>query len=162
MTKIDFTNWLHSELDAVFNRKQTPEQMMLKAIPMIHELSSQNNDKPTALSSRESVVNECRDELLKQLFKVFHTNGYPIEAVPKATILSLPQLMRCSSSPHFSLEDMKKAIEMAQEVDLDSVSPLYTKEEIIQSLSTQQLPSEFILGQGETIEEQIKNGYYVY
>ena len=45
MTKVDFTNWLHSELDAVFNREQTPEQMMLKAIPMIHELSSQNNGK---------------------------------------------------------------------------------------------------------------------
>ena len=99
MTKVDFTNWLHSELDAVFNREQTPEQMMLKAIPMIHEFSSQNNGKPLVLSSRESVVNECRDELLKHLFKVFHTNGYPIEAVPKATVLSLPQLMRCSSSP---------------------------------------------------------------
>lgn len=46
MTKVDFTNWLHSELDAVFNREQTPEQMMLKAIPMIHELSSQNSGKP--------------------------------------------------------------------------------------------------------------------
>ena len=99
MTKVDFTNWLHSELDAVFNREQTPEQMMLKAIPMIHELSSQNNGKPLVLSSRESVVNECRDELLKQLFKVFHTNGSPIAAVPKATVLSLPQLMRVPSSP---------------------------------------------------------------
>lgn len=60
---------------------------------------SQNSGKPIVLSSRESIVNECRDELLKHLFKVFHTNGYPIEAVPKATVLSLPQLMRCSSRP---------------------------------------------------------------
>lgn len=99
MTKVDFTDWLHSELAAVFNREQTPEQMMLKAIPMIDAAFSQNSGKPLVLSSREDVVNECRDELLKQLFKVFHTNGYPIEAVPKATVLSLPQLMRCSSRP---------------------------------------------------------------
>lgn len=60
----------------------------------------------------------------------------------------------------YSLDDIKKAIEMAQEVDSDSVSSLYTKEEIIQSLSTQQLPKEFILGIGDTIEEQIRNGNY--
>lgn len=72
----------------------------------------------------------------------------------------------------YSLEDMKKAIEMARDVywDIDNRgfssntegdwSYKYTEEEIIQSLSTQQLPKEFILGEGVTIEEQIKNGYY--
>lgn len=51
----------------------------------------------------------------------------------------------------FSLEDMRKAIEMARETreefDLEGNSEGwigYDEEEIIQSLSTQQLPKEFI------------------
>ena len=53
-------------------------------------------------------------------------------------------------SKQFSLEDMKKAIEMAKEGKLIFNSEeygfdfKYTREEIIQSLSTQQLPKEFI------------------
>lgn len=51
------------------------------------------------LSSRATTVYECRKELLKQLFNMLHTNGYPSEAVPKATILSLPQLMGVPDGP---------------------------------------------------------------
>ena len=51
------------------------------------------------LSSRATTVYECRAALLKQLFPVKHTNGYPCEAVPKATLLSLPQLMGVPDSP---------------------------------------------------------------
>lgn len=72
----------------------------------------------------------------------------------------------------YSLEDMKKAIEMAREadstdgtVDLDVVlcfpgvdnSDLrikWTREEIIQSLSTQQLPKEFIMKKEPIYEER--------
>lgn len=61
-----------------------------------------------------------------------------------------------SQSKQFTLEDMKKAIEMAREQSepyyggggLVLFEPIYenkyTEEEIIQSLSTQQLPKEFI------------------
>lgn len=39
------------------------------------------------------VVEHVKDELLKQLLPVQYENGYGIEAVAKATILSLPQLI---------------------------------------------------------------------
>lgn len=46
---------------------------------------------------RQEVIKEVQDELLKQLLPMVHTNGYPSHAVPKATILSLPALMRTKS-----------------------------------------------------------------
>lgn len=56
-----------------------------------------------------------------------------------------------SHSKQFSLEDVKKAIEMARETYLEADPEGkneewigYTEEQIIQSLSTQQLPKEFI------------------
>jgi hypothetical protein len=39
------------------------------------------------------VVEYVRDELLKQLLPIQYENGYPAEAVSKATVLSLPQLV---------------------------------------------------------------------
>lgn len=39
-------------------------------------------------------VESVKKELLKQVFPMIHRNGYPSEAVPKATILSLDVLMR--------------------------------------------------------------------
>lgn len=51
MTKVDFTNWLHTELDAVFHGDITPEQVMLNAIPMIDKIFSQNNGKPIVSST---------------------------------------------------------------------------------------------------------------
>jgi len=44
-------------------------------------------------SRRMQVINECKDELLKNMFLMKHTNGYPSKAVPHATILELPALM---------------------------------------------------------------------
>ena len=46
MTKVNFTDWLHTELNAVFHGDITPEQVMLNAIPMIDAMFSQNNGKP--------------------------------------------------------------------------------------------------------------------
>ncbi len=37
---------------------------------------------------------QCRDELLKQIHLMKHTNGYPSWVVPKGTILELPSLMK--------------------------------------------------------------------
>jgi len=57
---------------------------------------------------------------------------------------------RAAQSKQFSLEDMKRAIEMAREMDCSNYDyygyceKTYTEEEIIQSLSTQRLPKEFI------------------
>lgn len=64
----------------------------------------------------------------------------------------------------FSLEDIKKAIEMAREdyYIRGYQVLLYSTAEIIDALYAQQLPKEFILGEGGTIEEQIKNGYYIW
>lgn len=57
---------------------------------------------------------------------------------------------KAAQSKQFSLDDMRKAIEMAREQDCSNFEyygfceKSYTDEEIIQSISTQQLPSEFI------------------
>ena len=51
MTKVDFTNWLHTEFDAVFHGDITPEQVMLNAIPMIDLFVSQNSGKPLVSGS---------------------------------------------------------------------------------------------------------------
>lgn len=78
-------------------------------------------------------------------------------------IEELKKLFETQSNKQFSLEDMIKAIEMAREADsIDGTVDLHivlnypnadnsdlrikwTEEEIIQSLSTQQLPKEFIV-----------------
>lgn len=49
------------------------------------------------------------------------------------------------SNKQFSLEDMKKAIKMATYINPSDTSRFYSSEEIIQSLSTQQLPKQFSL-----------------
>jgi hypothetical protein len=51
MTKVEFTNWLHTEFDAVFHGDITPEQVMLKAIPMIDLFVSKNCGKPIVSGS---------------------------------------------------------------------------------------------------------------
>lgn len=68
------------------------------------------------------------------------------------------------SKQSFSLEDMKKAWEFGVLYTKGSIgqSQNYTFDKLIESLSTQQLPKGFILGEGGTIEEQIKNGCYEY
>lgn len=38
-------------------------------------------------------ADSVKDELLKQCFVMTYENGYPVEAVPKSTILSLKSLM---------------------------------------------------------------------
>lgn len=43
--------------------------------------------------TRQETIIEAKEELLKQTFLMTHKNGYPSEAVPKATILSLESLM---------------------------------------------------------------------
>jgi len=53
---------------------------------------------------KEEIIEACRDELLKQLHPMLHTNGYPSEAVPKGTILELPALMS-HSKLLFGLKD---------------------------------------------------------
>jgi hypothetical protein len=82
-----------------------------------------------------------------------------------------------SSNKQFSLEDIRGFSKWLDEEEIPykdgsfikyfdgkdnrvSIEWLFNK--YLQSLSTQQLPKEFVLGEGDTIEEQIKNGYYVY
>ena len=85
-----------------------------------------------------------------------------------------------SSNKQYSLEDMKKAFQAGTQSGYEfcDLEHYYNEqesqlpdeeipdedeefEEFIQSLSTQQLPKEFVLGEGETIEEQIRNGKYI-
>lgn len=72
---------------------------------------------------------------------------------------------KAAQSKQFTLEDMKKSFNAARETSgmnaRNQVGKKYkTFNDFIQSLSTQQLPKEFILGIGDTIEEQIRNGNY--
>lgn len=45
---------------------------------------------------KAKTIKDVKDELLKQLLPVIYENGYPIDAVPKTTILSLESLMSIS------------------------------------------------------------------
>lgn len=42
---------------------------------------------------KAKTISDVKEQLLKQLMPVIYENGYPIDAVPKTTILSLEQLM---------------------------------------------------------------------
>ena len=73
------------------------------------------------------------------------------------------------SNKQFSLEDIKKAIRFAynagRRVEMNAVPPDFKfetyREELIQSLSTQQLPKEFVISDKfSTFEENLKNGEY--
>ena len=46
------------------------------------------------MKTAQKILEKVRDELLKQLHPMIHTNGYPSEAVPKGTILEIPQLLK--------------------------------------------------------------------
>lgn len=48
----------------------------------------------TLQEQRKNVIDECVDTLLKQVSNAIYENGYNIEAVSKANILSLPALMK--------------------------------------------------------------------
>ena len=61
-----------------------------EATDLLRELE----DEPTDIDDRKYSVKEIKEALLKQMFLMSHNNGYPSMAVPKATILSLGQLMR--------------------------------------------------------------------
>ena len=68
MTKVEFTNWLHTEFDAVFHGDITPEQVMLNAIPMINLFVSKNCGKPLVSGSLPNFTkDEIRDKAEKHL-----------------------------------------------------------------------------------------------
>lgn len=60
-------------------------------ITCIEGYASQKN---TGEWVREQTIKECQEVLLKQMFIMTHENGYPSQAVPHATILELPALMK--------------------------------------------------------------------
>ncbi len=64
--------------------------LLKQATDLLRELEGE----PTDIDDRKYSVKEIKEALLKQMFLMSHDNGYPSMAVPKATILSLGQLMR--------------------------------------------------------------------
>ena len=44
--------------------------------------------------AHKNAIEKCKTELCKQSFTMIHSNGYPCEAVPKSTILSLQILVK--------------------------------------------------------------------
>lgn len=47
---------------------------------------------------KAKTISDVKEQLLKQLMPVIYENGYPIDAVPKTTILSLESLMKMSDN----------------------------------------------------------------
>lgn len=67
--------------DAAIKRRQ--EQLIEELVLEVYKVT------------RKLTIEQCKEELLKHCQKViYEINDYPIEAVPKSTILSLESLMR--------------------------------------------------------------------
>jgi DnaJ-class molecular chaperone len=81
---------LYERLDYVCDADLTRRDCNFIADFMLKEIASSQQ------VSREKVVEECKNELLKHLFAMTHSNSYHCYAVPQATILELPALMRLS------------------------------------------------------------------
>lgn len=69
MNKVDFIDWLHTEIDAVLYGDQSKEQLLLKAIPMVDLLVSQNSSTqpisdalPCRNCGMQLVKWECKNE----------------------------------------------------------------------------------------------------
>lgn len=114
----------------------------------------------------------CEKYSIKEGLNDYDERYYNSHNVAKAEAF-IEGYKAAQSKGQYSLEDMKKAIEMAREQSepyyggggLVLSEPIYenkyTEEEIIQSLSTQQLPKEFIISDKfSTFEENIKYGEY--
>lgn len=118
-----------------------------------------------------------KDKYIKDLAKQRWGN------VHRTGVLGFIEGYKAAQSKQFSLEDIKTIIKWLNKnyssVEDELFEPYEGREDEvpdnffynvyeealnrgIQSLSTQQLPKEFILGIGDTIEEQIKNGKYEY
>lgn len=140
----------------------TKEAKELEGLPLLPSFEEVDIEKLAKLNFPNSPFGESIENIRER-------NGF-IEGYKAA-----------QSKTSFTLEDVRKAIKMARtgygydgnidieaHLDMGGIDnynnefKLKTEEEIIQSLSTQQLPKEFILGGRGTIEEQIKNGYYIW
>ena len=62
------------------------------------ETSNEAGDtlRELAKDMRDEVLLKCKEGLLKQALPMVHINGYPSDAVPKSTILSLVELVKPS------------------------------------------------------------------
>ena len=113
---------------------------------------------------REIDINEIAKQ--RAIDRKWHPNSMETRRVGNEIIEAVKYGYEIAQSKQFSLDDMKKAIEMAREYEFirfggGDIESKYTEEEIIQSLSTQQLPKEFVISDKfSTFEENIKNGKY--
>ena len=113
---------------------------------------------------REIDINEIAKQ--RAIDRKWHPNSMETRRVGNEIIEAVKYGYEIAQSKQFSLDDMKKAIEMAREYEFirfggGDIESKYTEEEIIQSLSTQQLPKEFVISDKfSTFEENIKNAKY--
>lgn len=85
----------------------------------------------------------CKKYDIKEAINDYDERYYNSHNVAKAEAF-IEGYKAAQAKGQFSLEDMKKAIEMATHINPFDTSRFYSSEEIIQSLSTQRLPKEFI------------------
>ena len=67
------------------------------------------------MKTAQKILEKVRDELLKQLHPMIHTNGYPSEAVPKGTILEIPQLLKDEISSLLEAGENDKQLHLTDE-----------------------------------------------
>lgn len=96
------------------------------------------------LNTLDNFLDYANSDFTEECYKIIGYLALEKNAPSLAGIPQLPQIPTSEVKFNFSLEDMKKAIEMATHINPNNTDRFYSKEEIIQSLSTQQLPKEFI------------------
>lgn len=89
MTTAQFTNWLHSELDAVYNNDTTPGQVMLKAIPMLFEVQKALQQTPCS-ALRELLLEMLRKEQVALMQNI----GDDVEDIAAQNIKSIQIVLR--------------------------------------------------------------------
>lgn len=87
MTTVQFTEWLHSELDAVFNHDTTPEQVMLKVIPMMFEVQK---------ALQQCNVSCRREQLIAFLMEIDECYGMHVQAKAEQCVDNYLKAINCS------------------------------------------------------------------
>lgn len=59
MNRVDFIDWLHTEIDAVLYGEQSKEQLLLKAIPMVDLMLQKCEQAHVVGRSKQLVCDYC-------------------------------------------------------------------------------------------------------
>lgn len=69
MNRVDFIDWLHTEIDAVLYGEQSKEQLLLKAIPMVDLMLQKCQQAQVSGSSLVDLINSVEFYDLMQSYR---------------------------------------------------------------------------------------------